>query len=142
MNGHGTDRAFTLLEVTIAAVMLVIVALGLAMSMGAAFMADAAARDAAAAVHTGQQVMEELGQLDYGDVLACDGDAILTDNGAAVKIAVTEVAVGMLMVEVHVGRPTPARDLAELAEMSMMQFRSLSAARGSSVRLLTYRAGG
>ena len=141
MNGHGNDRAFTLLEVTIAAVMLVIVSLGLATSMGAAFMADAAARDAAASVHAGQQVLEELAQLDYGDVLACDGDALLTDGGLAVKIASTEVSVGMLMIEVYTCRPSPEHALAELADMTLTQIKALPATRGAQVRLLTYRSG-
>ena len=141
MNRHGHERAFTLLEVMISVVILVILSLGLATSMGAAFMADAAARDAAISVHAAQQVMEELGQLDYGDVLACDGDAVLTDDGLAVKIAATEVTVGMMMIEVYTCRPRPASSLADLADMTMDQVKSLSAAKGSAVRLLTYRSG-
>ena len=32
--------------------------------------------------------MEELEQLDYGDVLACDGDAMLTTGGIAVNVLI------------------------------------------------------
>ena len=135
------NAGFTLLEVMIATVILVTLALGLATSMGAAFMADAAARNAAASTHAAQQVMEELQHLDYGDVLACDGDAMLTSEGIALKLSVSEVMVGMLLVEVQTCRPTPDRTLAELADMSMTQVKALPAAAGSEVRLVTYRFG-
>ena len=141
MKMHGAERAYTLIEVMIAAVIVVVLALGLSASMGAAFMADAAATHAAASSHAAQQVMEELQDLDYGDVLACDGDAILTDGGVAIKIASSEAMVGMLLVEIYACRPTDARSAGELASMTMSQVQALPAASGSEVRLLTYRSG-
>jgi len=141
MTAHSSEAAYTLLEVMVAAVIVVILALGLAGSMGAAFMADASARNTAASVHAAQQTLEELQQLDYGDVLACDADAILTPEGVAVKIAASEVMVGMLLVEVFACRPVEERTLAELSGLTMEQFKNIEAAMGSRVRVVTYRAG-
>lgn len=141
MTARASDVAFTLLEVMIAAVLVMILTMGLAATMGAAFMAAASARNTAASSHACQQVMEELEQLDYGDILACDSDAILTAEGIAVKIAASEAMVGMLLIEVAGCRPSPERTLLELAPLTMEQFRNLPSALGSKMRLVTYRAG-
>ena len=141
MKHHDRDTGYTLLEVMIAVAIVVILALGLASSMGAAFLADAVARDTATATHACQQVMEELEELDYADVLATDGNAILTEEGIAIKMAVSEAMVGMLLVEVCGCRPLEERTLLELAGMTMTQFKNVQPASGPQVRLLTYRAG-
>ena len=141
MKAHGRDPGYTLLEVMIATVILVILAMGLASSMGAAFMADAAARHTAASTHACQQVMEELEQVDYSDVLACDGDAMFTPEGVALKISAVETMVGLMLIEVRACRPDPERTLLELAGLTMEQFRNLRAVMGSEVRVVTYRAG-
>ena len=141
MRAHRPEPGFTLLEVMIAAVIVVILAMGLAASMGVAFMADSSARNTAASTHACQQVMEEMQQLDYSDVLACDGDAILTAEGIAVKIGVSEAMVGMLLIDVAACRPTPQRNLLELSGLTMDQFRNIPSATGSVVHLVTYRAG-
>ncbi|HUW58113.1 MAG TPA: type II secretion system protein [Planctomycetota bacterium] len=141
MGTHGRDLGYTLLEVMIGTVILVILAMGLASSMGAAFMADAAARHTALSTHACQQVLEELEHLDYGDVLACDGDAMLTPGSVAVKISATEAMVGLILIEVRAARPKEQRTLLELAGMTMQQFRDLQTVIGSEVRVVTYRAG-
>jgi len=141
MRRREDQSGFTLIEVMIAAVVVVILALGLASSMGAAFMADAAARNAAVSTQAAQQVMEELQGLAWADVLACDGDAVVTGEGCAVKVAVNEAMVGMLLVEVYACHPVETRAAAELAGMGMTQVKSLGALDGSQVRLLTYRSG-
>lgn len=135
-----SENGFTLLEVMIGTVILVILALGLAGSMGAAFMADATARDTAAATHAGQQVMEELQKLDYLDVLGCDGNAIVTSEDIAIKVSATETMVGMILVEVRACRLLEKRTVLELAGLTMGQFASLRPATGAQVRLMTYRA--
>lgn len=135
------DSGFSLIEVVIAMVMLVILAMGMASSLGAAFMADAVARDTARSAHAAQQVLEELQPLQYADVLGEDGTAALTPQGVAVKISAHEAMVGMIMVEVFACRPTPPRSLADLGAMSMAQVKRLPAAPGSQVRVITYRAG-
>jgi hypothetical protein len=135
------DAASSLLEVMIAAVVVVILALGLASSMGSAFLADTAARSVSASANACQQVLEELQELDYGDVLACDGDAMLTSQGVAVKISAAEAMAGMILIEVYACRPVEPRTLLELGGLTMTQFKNLRAAPGSQVRLLTYRAG-
>ena len=138
---HDRDNGYSLLEVMIAAMVVVVLAMGLAGSMGAAFLADAAARDTATATHACQQVMEELEELDYGDVLATDGNAILTGEGIAIKMSVSEAMVGMLVVEVCGCRPLEERTPLELAGMTMTQFKNVQPASGPQVRLVTYRAG-
>ena len=135
-----SGSGFSLLEVMIGAVIMVILAMGLANSMGAAFLADASARDTAAAVHACQQVLEEMQTLDYADVLACDGNAIVTDEDVAIKISATETMVNMILIEVGGGRLEEQRTAGELAAMSMTQFKSLRPATGAQVRLVTYRA--
>ena len=111
MEAHRRDAGQTLLEVMIGTVIIVILAMGLASSMGAAFMADAAARSTAASTHACQRVMEEIWQLDYSDVLACDGDAILTPQGVALKISAAEAMVGMILLEACACRPEQERTL-------------------------------
>ena len=135
----GRPRGFTLLEVMIGAVIVVILAMGLAGSMGSAFMADSAAKDRAASLNAGRQVMEELEQLDYGDVLACDGDTILTDRSIAIRISAAESMLDMMLVEVYACRPTGGPALAELAALSVTQLKQLPSAMGSRVRLVTYK---
>jgi prepilin-type N-terminal cleavage/methylation domain-containing protein len=98
MRGVRRDAGFSLLEVMIAAVVVVILAMGLASSMGSAFMADNAARGAAASTNACQQTLEELQQLAYGDVLACDGDAMFASENVAVKISAFESTAGMILI--------------------------------------------
>jgi len=125
----------------IATAVVVILVMGLASSMGSAFMADAVAHSSAASANACQQVLEELQELDYDDVLACDGDAMLTSQSVAVKVSVSEAMVGMILIEVYACRPAENVTLLELGGLTMTQFKNLRAAPGSQVRLLTYRAG-
>ena len=120
------DAAFSLLEVMIAAVVVVILAMGLAGSMGSAFMAANAARSAAASTNACQQALEQLEQLPYADVLNYDGAVTPAPGGVTVKISVTEAAAGMILIEVYAWRPT--------------QSPTVPAVAGSQVRLLTYRS--
>ena len=140
MTVRAREAGYTLLEVVIATVMVVILAMGLAGAMGTAFMADAAARDTAQSTHAAQQVLEELQDLSYHDVLAQDGTAMLTARGVAVKISAHETMVGMITVEVYACRPSPSRTLGDLAAMTMAQVKALPSATGSRARLVTYRA--
>gem|GEM_PF-3661902 len=141
MRGVRRDAGFSLLEVMIAAVVVVILAMGLASSMGSAFMADNAARGAAASTNACQQTLEELQQLAYGDVLACDGDAMFASENVAVKISAFESTAGMILIEVYACRPAQTQTLIGLGGMTMAQVKALPAVAGSQVRLLTYRSG-
>jgi prepilin-type N-terminal cleavage/methylation domain-containing protein len=140
MRANRRDAGFSLLELMIAAVVVVILAMGLASSMGSAFMADNAARGAAASTNACQQTLEELQQMAYGDVLACDGDAMIGTENVAVKISAFESTTGLILIEVYACRPAPAQTLLALGGMTMAQVKALPAVEGSQVRLLTYRS--
>ena len=140
MHRRGSNAGFSLIEVMIAAVILVILALGLAGSLGAAFMADASARNTATSTNAAQQLMEELQGLDYADVLGCDGDSVVTAGGVALKVSVAETMVGMLVIEVYACHPVQPISVGVLSGMTMSQLKNVPAILGSQVRLVTYRA--
>jgi hypothetical protein len=64
----------------------------------------------------------------------------MLQGDVAVKISAIEVMVGMTQVEVYACRPQPPQTLASLGAMTMAQVKALPAAKGTPVRLLTYRA--
>ena len=134
------DRGFTLLEVMIATVMLVILAMTLAACLGAAVTADSVSRDTERSTLAVQQVIEGMMELDYGDALAQDGTAILTTQSISLKISATETIHGLMLVEVYACRPSTPQTLSTLASMTMAQVKALPAAAGSQVRVLTYYA--
>jgi prepilin-type N-terminal cleavage/methylation domain-containing protein len=135
-----SEKGFSLLEVMVAAVIVVILAMGLAASLGGVFLADASAKYALASANAAQRLMEELQQLDYGDTLACDGDAVVTTGGVALKVSVVEVSVGMEIIEVNACHPAQAMSAAQIAGMTMAQFKGVHARPGSQVRLMTSKA--
>ena len=134
------NSGFSLIEVMIAMVIVIILALGLASSMCAAFLADSAAKNKTAAVNAAQRLIEEIEQVDYGDLLSLHEDAVINDYGIALKISVTEVMVGMVMVEVSACRPVAPRTTSELSMLTTSQFKEIVSREGSRVNLITYRA--
>ena len=140
MKAHKGNSGFSLIEVMIAMVIVVILALGLATSMCAAFLADSAAKNKTAAINTAQRLMEEIEQVDYGDLLSLHEDAVIDDDGMTLKISVTEVMVGMVMIEVSACRPVDTRTMSELSILTMSQFKEIVSREGSRVSLITYRA--
>ena len=72
------EGGFTLLEVMIAAVVVVILVPAFLGSIVASFLADAGGRSTDGAVNTARQTMEEVLGLSFQDVLALDGDTALT----------------------------------------------------------------
>ena len=135
-----SNSGFSLIEVMIAMVIFIILALGLASSMSAAFLADSAAKNKTAAVNTTQRLMEETEHVDYGDLLSLHEDAVIDDVGMTLKISVTEVMVGMVMIEVSACRPVDERTMSELSMLTMGQFKDIVSREGSQVSLITYRA--
>ncbi len=135
-----SNSGFSLIEVMIAMVIFIILALGLASSMSAAFLADSAAKNKTAAVNTTQRLMEETEHVDYGDLLSLHEDAVIDDVGMTLKISVTEVMVGMVMIEVSACRPVDERTMSELSMLTMGQFKGIVSREGSQVSLITYRA--
>ncbi len=131
---------FTLIEVMIATVMIVILAMTLAACLGAACSADSASRDKARSTLAIQQVLEGMLDLQYGDVLAEDGTAILTSQTIAIKISAQESLPGLILIEVYACRPQTPQTLSALASMTMAQVKALPAIQGSQVRMLTYCA--
>ena len=134
-----SNSGFSLIEVMVAMVIVIILALGLASSMGAAFLADSSAKNKTAAINTAQRLIEEIEQVDYGDLLSLHEDAVINDDGMALKISVTEVMVGMVMIEVSACRPIVPRTMPELSMLTMSQFKQIASREGSQINLITYR---
>jgi hypothetical protein len=131
---------FTLVEVMIAMVTIVMLAMTLAACLGAACAADSASRDKMRSAFACQQAMEEMLSLDWGDTLAQDGTAILTSEGVAVKVSAQLASPGLILIEVYAFRPQTPLTLSSLGAMSMTQAKALPAMQGSQVRVLTYYA--
>ena len=134
------QRGFTLLELMIAAVILVILFMGFMSSLTSSFLADVSSNIANSSRANAERLMEESLDLSYEDCLLLDENAVLTSDGLACKIGVSQVGAGLLMIEVNVLKPKQPQTLAELAAMSLVNFRNLPATPGSSVRLLSLKA--
>lgn len=134
------QKGFTLLELTIAAVILVILLMTFLSTLTSSFLADNVAVTTNACRATAERLMEEVLDLSFGDTPMVDQNAVLTADGIAAKIAVLEEAPDLLLVEVYVLKPRNGIALDELAQMSMPVIRDLEPAPGSRVRLLCLKA--
>jgi len=133
------EAGFTLLEVLIAAVVVVVLALAFLGSVVASFMADTGSHNSNAAVNAARQTMEEVMELAFGDVLALDGDTAVTSDGLAVRISVVQSTVSLALVEGAVCRPVSMVSVCELQAMSLEEFKRLGAAQGSKFSLVTMK---
>lgn len=133
------QRGFSLLEVLIAAVVVVVLVLSFLGSVVASFMADAASHNVNSSVNVARQTVEEVLELSFTDVLALDGDTILTADGLAIRISVLQSAVDLAIVEVCVCRPVPMLTAVELQGLSLDDFKRLGAAKGSVFSLVTMK---
>jgi len=138
---RGTDGGFTLLEVMIAGVVMAIIFMGLVSSISGSFLATDMANKASESQATARRVLEEAVELDYGDALLLDGNALVTESGIAAKYQVFETTPGLLTVEVEVCRPMTAISSAELSAMTMEEFGEVPAIEGSRMRFTTLSTG-
>jgi Tfp pilus assembly protein PilV len=135
----GNEAGFALLEVMIAAVVVVVLLLGFLGSVVASFLADAGSRSTNDAVNVARQTMEEALELTFQDVLGLDGDTALTTEGIAVRTSVVQSTATLALVEVCVCRPVPPLTLMQLQALSMDGFRQLPSAPGSRLSLVTMK---
>ena len=137
-----TDRqkGFTLLELMIAAVILVVLFMAFLSTLTGSFLADTTATTANTARATAERLMEEILDLAYDDTLMVDQNAVLTNQGLACKLGVVEVASGLLMIEVYICKPTQPVTLAGLAALSLADVRDMESVSGGQVRLLCLKA--
>lgn len=136
---RGIEGGFTLLEVMIAAVVVVILLLGFVGSVVASFMADTGSHNTDTAVNVARQTMEEVMEVSFEDVLALDGDTALTDEGMAVRISVVQSTLTIALVEVSVCRPVSTMTLEELQTLSTEDFKRIREAQGSQFTLVTMK---
>ncbi len=130
---------FTLLEVLIAAVVIVVLVLAFIGGIVASFMADASSHNTNASVNVARRTTEEVLELSFGDILALDGDTILTVEGLAVRISVVHSAVNLALIEVCVCRPVPMLTVGEFQALSLDDFKRLTSAPGSVFSLVTMK---
>ncbi len=135
------NAGFTLLEVLIAAVVMVIILMGLLSSISGAFLATDASNKATESQAMARRLLEETTALTYGEIVELNNSALVTDDGLAAKYQVYETAVGLLTVEVEVCRPMTALSADEAAAMTMAEFHALDAVMGSRVRFTTLAIG-
>lgn len=134
------QKGFTLLELMIAAVILVLLFMAFLSTLTGSFLADTTATTANNARATAERLMEETLDLSYGDCLMVDQNAALTAQGLACKLGVAEITSGLLSIEVYVCKPTQPVTLAELAAMSLADVRDMESVPGGQVRLLCLKA--
>ena len=130
----------TLVEVMVALMVLSIVFMGLMASYSSSVTVNRGASARNRVVARAQQLMEEMTELGYGDALLVDGDAILTEDGCALKVSVTEVELGLERIEVYGCRPERNETAATLAGMTMEQVKDLGSEKMSRVSLVTLKA--
>ena len=133
------QRGFSILEVLIAAVVVVLLVLAFLGSVVASFMADISSHNTNGSVNVARQTVEELFELSFSDVLALEGDTILTADGLAIRISVLQSAVDLAIIEVCVCRPAPMLTVVELQGLSLDDFKRLGAAKGSVFSLVTMK---
>ena len=133
------QNGVSLLEVLIAAVVVVVLVLAFLGSVVASFMADASSHNSNASVNVARQTMEEILELSFQDVLALEGDTVLTAEGLALRISVVQSTVDLALVEVCVARPVPTMTAAQLQGLSLDDFRRMGAAKGSVFSLVTMK---
>ena len=133
------QNGFSLLEVLIAAVVVVVLVLAFLGSVVASFMVDSSSHNSNASVNVARQTMEEVLELSFQDVLALDGDTVLTAEGLAVRISVVQSTVSLALVEVCVARPVPAMTVDQLQGLTLDDFRRMGAAKGSVFSLVTMK---
>jgi prepilin-type N-terminal cleavage/methylation domain-containing protein len=130
------ERGFSLLEVLIAAVVVVILLMAFLGSVVASFLADAGSQNSNSAVNLARKTMEEVMGVPFQDALAMDGDTILTPEGLAVRISVVQTGVTLALVEVSVSRPVPMLTLGDLQVLGLDEFRRMPSASGSQFNLV------
>ena len=135
------EKGFTLLELMIASVVMAIIFMGLISSLTGSFLATDMANKSTEAQALGRRMLEEAMQLEYGDELLLNGNALITDEGIAAKYEVFETSPGLLTVEVEVCRPLQAVTTAELSAMTMGEFQQLACLEGSRVHFTTMSTG-
>lgn len=133
------QKGTSLIEVMIAAVVVVILALAFMGSVTASFMADASSHSVNGAMNVARATMEESIELSFADLLALDGDTILMSDGFAVRISVIQSSVNLALVEVTVCRPVPPLVLGQLQSLNLEEFKRLPAASGSVFSLVTMK---
>ena len=136
----GNERGFTLLELMVAAVILVVLFMAFLSTLTGSFLADTMATTANAARATAERLMEESLDLSYNDCRMLDQNAVVTDQGLACKLAVVEVSPGLSIIEIFICKPTPPLTLGQLAAMSIADVRELPRLSGSEVRLLCLKS--
>ena len=103
------QRGFTLLELMIAAVILVILFMGFMSSLTSSFLADVSSNIANSSRANAERLMEESLDLSYSDCLLLDENAVLTSDGLACKIGVSQVGAGLVLQVAVVFDVTAAR---------------------------------
>ena len=131
------ESGFSLLEVMISGVVVVILALAFFGSVVGSFLADAGSQSTNAAVNLARQTMEEAVELSFLDAMALDGDSVLQANGFVVRTSVVQSTVSLELIEVYVCRPVPPLTLAQLQVLSLDALKQLHSAPGSQYSLVT-----
>lgn len=139
VSGCRVESGLSLLEVLIAAAVLVILALAFLGNIVAAALGGAGNLNTNQAVNVARQTMEEVLETPFLDTLGLDGDTLLTTDGMAVRISVVQASVGLDLIEVTTCRPVPAQTLAQLQALSLQNFKTLKAAPGSLYSLVTMK---
>jgi len=135
------QSGFTLLELMIAAAVLSILFMAFISTLTGSFLASNTSITANSARACAQRLMEETMDIDYADCHLLHQNAVLTPEGLACKMGVVQVSTDLVIIEVNVCKPIQSKTLAQLAAMSLPAFRNLQCTSGSSVRLLSLRAG-
>lgn len=139
-HGPRTQSGFTLVELMVAAVILAILFMAFLSTLTGSFLADTSSTIANSARVTAERLMEESLDLSYSQCLLLDQNAVLAADGLACKIGVVEVSTGLLLIEVNVCKPVHTYSPAQLAAMTLVNFRNLDYTSGSPVRLLCLKA--
>ena len=137
--GKCNQNGFSLLEVMIAAVVVVVLVLAFMKSMVGTFLADSSSRNSSASVNLARNAMEEIVELAFDDVLALDGDTVITSEGLALRISAVQSSLHLSLVEVLVCRPVPRLSAGELHSLDLEEFRRLPCAQGSNFSLVTMK---
>ena len=135
--GH---EGMTLVEVMVALMVLSIVFMGLMASYSSSATMNSGANARNRVLARAQQLLEEVMELGYEDALLVDGDAVVTEDGCALKVSVTEVELRLERIEVYGCRLERNETGATLAGMTMEQVKGMRSEKMSRVSLVTLKA--